>query len=64
MICIVGVVVAAVSGYAAIGLLDRFTRKPKLGGFAFYCLCLGALMVVLGTVGSEGFFFLSGATRR
>ena len=64
MVCIVGVVVAAVSGYAAIGLLDRFTRKPRLGGFAFYCLCLGALMVVYGTVGSEGFFFLSGATRR
>lgn len=64
LVCIIGVLVAALSGYAAIGLLDRFTREPRLGGFAFYCLCVGALMVVLGTVGSEGFFFLSGATAR
>jgi undecaprenyl-diphosphatase len=64
LLCAVGVLVAALSGYAAIGLLDRFTRKPRLGGFAFYCLCMGALMVILGTVGTDGFFFLSGVTRR
>lgn len=55
--CIVGVAVAAVSGYFAIGLLDRFTRAPRLNGFAFYCLCLGLAMVILGTVGVEGFFY-------
>jgi undecaprenyl-diphosphatase len=58
--CIVGVAVSAVSGYLAIGLLDRFTREPKLNGFAFYCLCLGALMVILGTVGVEGFKYVHG----
>ena len=57
--CLVGVTVSAVSGYFAIGLLDRFTRKPRLGGFAFYCLCMGAFMVLYGTIGLEGFFGLS-----
>lgn len=52
--CVVGVIVSAVSGYLAIGLLDRFTRSPRLNGFAFYCLCVGALMIILGTVGIEG----------
>jgi undecaprenyl-diphosphatase len=58
--CIVGVAVAAVSGYFAIGLLDRFTRKPKLNPFAFYCLCAGALMLILGTVGAKGFIYAQG----
>lgn len=56
MACIVGVLVAALSGYFAIGMLDRFTRSPKLNGFAFYCLCMGAFMLILGTVGVEGLF--------
>ncbi len=55
--CIAGVAVAAVSGYFAIGLLDRFTRAPRLNGFAFYCLCMGLAMVILGTVGVDGFFY-------
>ena len=46
--CIVGIVAAAVSGYAAIGLLDRFTRQPKLTGFAIYCVCIGIVLLVLG----------------
>jgi len=46
--CVVGVVVAGISGYAAIGLLDRFTRKPKLHGFAAYCVLAGATIIVLG----------------
>ncbi len=50
--CAIGVVVSAVSGYAAIGLLDRFTRKPKLNGFAIYCLAAGLLMMVLGFRGA------------
>jgi undecaprenyl-diphosphatase len=62
--CIVGVAVSAISGYFAIGLLDRFTRAPKLNGFAFYCLCVGAMMLILGTVGIDGFFNLGGIPHR
>ena len=54
------VAVSAVSGYLAIGLLDRLTRKPRLNPFAFYCLCAGALMIILGTVGPEGLFGIQG----
>ena len=57
--CLVGVAVSAVSGYFAIGLLDRFTRRPRLNGFAFYCLCMGAFMIMYGTIGIDGFFGLS-----
>lgn len=46
--CLVGVAVSAVSGYAAIGLLDRFTRKPRLNGFAVYCLGVGVCLILLG----------------
>ena len=48
LFCAVGVLVSALSGYLAIGLLDRFTRKPKLGGFAIYCLGAGAVLLFLG----------------
>jgi undecaprenyl-diphosphatase len=48
LLCAVGVIVSAIAGYAAIGLLDRFTRKPRLGGFAVYCIGAGALMLFLG----------------
>jgi undecaprenyl-diphosphatase len=58
--CIVGVTVAAISGYFAISLLDRFTRKPKLNPFAFYCLCAGVLMLILGTVGAKGLIYAQG----
>ena len=58
--CAVAVAVSAVSGYLAIGLLDRLTRKPRLNPFAFYCLCAGALMIILGTVGPEGLFGIQG----
>jgi len=54
MLCIVGVIAAAISGYFAIGLLDRFTRKPKLNGFAIYCLGMGLVLVVLGSTGVLG----------
>jgi undecaprenyl-diphosphatase len=60
--CAVGVVVSAVSGYFAISLLDRFTRKPKLNPFAFYCLCAGVLMLILGTVGAKGLIYAQGVS--
>jgi len=53
-LCLVGVLAAAVSGYFAIGLLDRFTRKPRLNGFAVYCLGMGAVMLALGATGLLG----------
>lgn len=48
LLCAAGVGMAAVSGYLAIGLLDRFTRRPRLGGFAAYCVLAGLLMLYLG----------------
>ena len=48
LLCAVGVLVSALAGYAAIGLLDRFTRQPKLKGFAIYCLGAGAALLYLG----------------
>ena len=51
LLCVAGVIAAAISGYLAIGLLDRFTRKPRLNGFAVYCLAMGLVMLVLGTTG-------------
>jgi undecaprenyl-diphosphatase len=53
-LCIAGVIVAAISGYFAIGLLDRFTRKPRLNGFAIYCLAMGLVMLTLGATGALG----------
>ena len=47
--CAAGVVAAAVSGYGAIGLLDRFTRKPRLTGFAVYCAVVGLALLLLGS---------------
>jgi undecaprenyl-diphosphatase len=64
MACVVGVVISAISGYFAIGLLDRFTRKPRLAPFAFYCLCVGALLLILGTVGPEGLYGVQGVSMR
>ena len=51
--CAVGVTAAAAAGYAAIGLLDRFTRRPRLTGFAVYCVCVGAVLLALGTAASR-----------
>lgn len=50
LLCAVGVLAAAVSGYAAVGLLDRFTRTPRLRPFAVYC-ALAGLTVLVATLG-------------
>ena len=60
LICMVAVAVSALSGYLAIGVLDRFTRRPRLNPFAFYCLCAGVLFIILGTVGADGLFGIQG----
>lgn len=49
--CLVGVCAAGVSGYFAIGLLDRLTKRPRLGGFAIYCAAAGAAVVLLWALG-------------
>lgn len=54
LLCAAGLIAAGISGYFAIGLLDRFTRRPRLNGFAVYCLALGLVMLVLGTTGVLG----------
>lgn len=47
LLCVAGVAAAAVSGWLAIGLLERFTRSPRLGGFAAYCAAAGVLALAL-----------------
>lgn len=44
---LVGVAVAAVSGYFAIKLVNLLTDKGKFGAFAYYCWAVGALAIVL-----------------
>ena len=43
---LIGVVVAAVVGYACIRLLHMIARRGKFGGFAVYCWAVGALTLV------------------
>lgn len=47
---IVGVCVAAMSGYYAIGLVKKLTDQGKFGRFAYYCWAVGALAIVLSAV--------------
>lgn len=44
---LVGVTVAAVSGYACIRLLRYIADKGRFGAFAYYCWAVGALTLVL-----------------
>ncbi|MCI6568623.1 MAG: undecaprenyl-diphosphate phosphatase [Dysosmobacter sp.] len=48
---IVGVVVAAVSGYFCIRLLKMIADKGKFGWFAYYCWAIGALTLGLNILG-------------
>ena len=48
LISAAAVAVAAVFGYLAIGLLDRFTRSPRLNPFALYCIGAGLALVAMG----------------
>jgi len=45
LLSIIGVCAAGVSGYFALGLLNRFTLKPRLGGFVIYCFVVGAAII-------------------
>ena len=47
---LVGVLVAAVSGYFAISLVRYITKKDKFGGFAYYCWAVGLITIVLTVI--------------
>ena len=44
---LLGVLVAAVVGYACINLLKMIASRGKFGAFAYYCWAVGALTLVL-----------------
>ena len=43
----VGLLVAGVTGYFSIRLLQRIVRKGKFGGFAYYCWIVGVVSIVV-----------------
>lgn len=47
---LIGVAVAAVSGYLSIRLLRYVADKGKFGAFAYYCWCAGILTLILTIV--------------
>lgn len=47
---LIGMVVAGVTGYLSIRLLQKIVQKGKFGGFAYYCCGIGALTVVLSFI--------------
>ena len=47
---LVGVAVAAVSGYLAIRLLKYISQKGSFGGFAYYCWGIGLVTLILSLV--------------
>ena len=47
---LIGMVVAGVSGYLALGLINMLVKKGKFGGFAYYCVGMGALTIILSII--------------
>ncbi len=47
---IVGVCVAAMSGYFAIGVVKKLTDQGRFGSFAYYCWGVGALAIILSAI--------------
>ena len=43
---LVGMAVAAISGYFAIGLVKLLADKGKFGAFAYYCWAVGILTLI------------------
>ena len=43
----VGMIVAGVTGYMSIRLLQRIVRKGRFGGFAYYCWFVGVISIVV-----------------
>ena len=47
---LLGMLVAAVSGYFAISLLKYISRKGRFGGFAYYCAAAGVITLILTVI--------------
>lgn len=47
---LVGMVIAGVTGYFCIKLLQKIIQKGRFGGFSYYCWAVGALSIVLSLV--------------
>lgn len=47
---LVGMVVAGVTGYFCIKLLNKIVAKGRFGGFAYYCWAVGVLSILLSLV--------------
>lgn len=43
---LVGMAVAALAGYFAIGLVNHLAKKGRFGGFAYYCWAVGAVTII------------------
>lgn len=43
---LVGMAVAAVAGYFAIGLVNHLAKKGRFGGFAYYCWAVGVVTLI------------------
>ncbi len=48
--CLVGMLVAGVTGYLSIRLLKKLVSQGRFGGFAYYCWGIGAVALVLSLV--------------
>lgn len=48
---IIGVVISALVGFAAIKILEWLVKKDKFKFFGYYCLILGVVVIVLGALG-------------
>ena len=48
--CLTGMVVAGVTGYFSIKLLQKLVAKGRFGGFAYYCWGAGALSILLSLI--------------
>lgn len=51
---LVGMAVAAVSGYFAIRLIKYIADRGRFGWFAFYCWAAGAVTIIVSLVGGSG----------
>ena len=51
---LVGVLVAAVSGYLCIRLLKMIAEKGKFGAFSYYCWAMGVIVIVLSALKTAG----------